>query len=451
MEDLEITLELIQSLIKSKSVKYLREVFDEFNIVDLAEIGDELSLNELLFLFKILRKDHSGAMFSYLSNETQEKVIEAFTSNEIRSILENLYTDDVVDIIDDLPANLVKKVLKAASEEQREELNTILSFKPGTAGYIMSTDFVELKENDTIERAIKRIKRQGKIAETISYCYIVDSKRKLVGTIALRDILFEDGEDLIKDHMDRDIIYVKTTDDQEEVAHITSKYDMLVVPVVNDEECLIGIITVDDILDVIEEETTEDIQLMAAIVPVEESYLKTGVWEMAKSRLPWLCILMITAAFTGSVLSEFEDALAVIPALSSFVPMIMGTAGNAGSQASVMVIRGISVDGLNFKDLFKVLWKEFQVGVLCGMVLLVVVMARMMLLPPDVSVKVAFVIALSMVIAMIIAKVAGGLLPLLADILHLDPAAMAGPLITTIVDTVSLIIYFILCTKLLGI
>lgn len=451
MENLEITTSLLKELIGNKEVKKLREIFDEFNIVDLAGFVDELSLNDILFLFNILKKEITGEMFSYLNNETQSSIIEAFTSNDIRSILENMYTDDVVDIMDDLPANLVKKVLQAASPQQRSEINTILSYHPGTAGYIMSTDFVELKDTDTVEMAIKRIKRQGKVAETISFCYIVDKKRRLVGTIALRDILFEDSDDMISDHMERDVISVKTNDDQEEVAHVASKYDLLVVPVVNDEDCLIGIITVDDILDVIEEEVTEDIQKMAAIVPVEESYLKTSIWDMAKSRLPWLCALMITATFTGSILTQFEDALAVIPALSSFVPMIMGTAGNAGGQASTMVIRGISVDGLSFKDIWSVLWKEFRVGIVCGMLLFIVVLIRMMVLPPDVSIKIAAVIALSMVLAMIAAKMAGGLLPLLAESLHQDPAAMAAPLITTIVDTLSLLIYFILCVKILGI
>lgn len=451
MENLEITTSLLKELIGNKEVKKLREIFDEFNIVDLAGFVDELSLNDILFLFNILKKEITGEMFSYLNNETQSSIIEAFTSNDIRSILENMYTDDVVDIMDDLPANLVKKVLQAASPQQRSEINTILSYHPGTAGYIMSTDFVELKDTDTVEMAIKRIKRQGKVAETISFCYIVDKKRRLVGTIALRDILFEDSDDMISDHMERDVISVKTNDDQEEVAHVASKYDLLVVPVVNDEDCLIGIITVDDILDVIEEEVTEDIQKMAAIVPVEESYLKTSIWDMAKSRLPWLCALMITATFTGSILTQFEDALAVIPALSSFVPMIMGTAGNAGGQASTMVIRGISVDGLSFKDIWSVLWKEFRVGIVCGVLLFIVVLIRMMVLPPDVSIKIAAVIALSMVLAMIAAKMAGGLLPLLAESLHQDPAAMAAPLITTIVDTLSLLIYFILCVKILGI
>ena len=450
MENLSITTLFLKELIDGKEINILREIFEEFNIVDLAEHVDKLEINDILFIFKVIKKEITGELFTYLEIETQSKVIDVFTSNEIRTILDNMYSDDVVEVMDELPANLVKKVLHAATPQQRDELNTILSFKPGTAGYLMSTDFVELKESDTIGSAIRRIKKQGKVAETISYCYIT-SKRKLVGTISLRQILFENEDDMLRDHMNKDVICVKTDADQEEVAYLASKYDILVIPVVNDEDCLIGIITVDDILDVIEEEVTEDIQKMAAIVPVEDSYLKTSVWEMAKSRLPWLCGLMITATLTGSILSDFEEALAVIPALSSFVPMIMGTAGNAGSQASIMVIRGISVDGLTFKDILGVLWKELRVGVMCGMLLFAVVVARMMLLPPDVTLKIAFVIALSMLIAMITAKMVGGLLPLIAESLHQDPAAMAAPLITTIVDTLALLIYFALSVNLLGI
>ena len=451
MEELEITLELLSELIEDKNAKVIRDVFDTHNIVDLAAVVDQCDIKQIVYLFKVLKRDISGELFSYLDIKTQTLIIDTIASNEIRIILDNLHSDDVVEIMDDLPANLVKKVIHAATPEQREEINTLLSFDPSSAGYIMSTDFVELKQNDTVELAIKKIKKQGKVAETISYCYVVDDKRKLVGMIKLRDILFEDSEDSISDHMEKDIVFVRTNDDKEEAAYLASHYDLLVVPVVNDEGCLIGIITADDILDVIEEETTEDIHKMAAILPVEDSYLNTNVLEMAKSRLPWLCALMITATFTGSVLTRFEDALAIIPVLSSFVPMIMGTAGNAGSQASVMVIRGISVDGLTSKDVLSVLWKEFRVGICCGAILLIVVIARMLLLPPDVSINVALAIALSMVLSLIFAKMVGGLLPLMAELLHQDPAAMAAPLITTIVDTLSLIIYFMLCVKLLGI
>lgn len=451
MENLEITKELLEEYIANKQVKNIRTVFDEFNIVDLAEYVNELTMGEILFLFKILKKDITGPLFSYLSSDNQQRMIEAFTGNEIQSMLENLYSDDVLEIMGDMPANLVKKILKAASKEQRDEINLLLSFAPNTAGSLMSTDYVELKDDDSVAQAIKKIKRQGKVAETISFCYIVNSKRKLVGTIALRDIIFAPVNAPISDLMDSDVICVQVSDDQEDVAHTMSKYDMLVAPVVNDQNCLIGIITVDDIIDVMQEEVTEDIQKMAAIVPVEDSYLETKIWPMAKSRLPWLLALMITATLTGGILSEFESSLAVISALSAFVPMIMGTAGNAGSQASVMVIRGIAVDDLSFRDIGKVIWKELRVGMLCGFALFIVVTLRIMLLPPVVILDVALVIALSTVISLVVANVVGGLLPLVALACKQDPAAMAAPLITTVIDTLSLLIYFYLSVKLLGI
>jgi len=357
----------------------------------------------------------------------------------------------MVDVMEDMPANLVKKVLQAASEEQRSEINMLLSFAPNTAGSMMSTDYLELDAMDTVSEAIKKIKRQGKVAETISFCYIVNRKHRLVGAIALRDILFAPVNSYIEDLMDRDVVYVQVNDDQEDVAHTMSKYDIMVLPVVNDQNCLIGIITADDVIDVMEEEVTEDIQKMAAIVPVEESYLDTSIVELVKSRLPWLLALMITATFTGNVLASYEEALAVIPALSAFVPMIMGTAGNAGNQASVMVIRGISVDDLSWKDMLKVLWKEMRVGIICGAILFVVVVIRIMVIPPDVALDIALVIALSTVISLVAANMAGGLLPLLAHACKQDPAVMAAPLIATVIDTLSLMIYFFLSMKLLGI
>lgn len=451
MDNLEITKELISEFILGKQVKKLREVFDEFNIVDLAEYVNELEISEILFLFKILKKDITAPLFSYLNIDIQQKMIEAFTSNEIQFMLDNLYSDDVIEIMGDLPANLVKKILKAASKEQRDEINMLLSFAPNTAGSLMSTDFVELEADDSVAVAIKKIKKQGKIAETISFCYVVNSKRKLVGTIALRDILFAPVNSLISDLMDSDVVCVQVSDDQEDVANIMKKYDLLVAPVVNDQYCLIGIITVDDIIDVMQAEVTEDIQKMAAIVPVSETYLDTTAWTLAKSRLPWLMGLMITATLTGTILGEFETALEAIPALSAFVPMVMGTAGNAGSQASVMVIRGITVDGLEFKDIARVLWKELRVGVVCGLLLFVVVMLRIMLLPPVVIIDVALVIALSTTLSLAIAKIIGGSLPLIALACKQDPAAAAAPFITTCVDTVSLLIYFFLSVTLLGI
>lgn len=451
MENLEITKELLMELIEEKQIKKLREIFDEFNIVNLAEIVQELETSQMLFIFKILKKELGAQLFSYFDSDNQARLVDVFTSNEIQDILTNLYSDDMTDFIEDMPANIVKKIIMAATQEQRATINSLMSYPDDSAGSIMGTEFVELEENDTITQAVKKIKKQGKVAETISYCYVTNNRKRLVGAIALRDILFEPVNDLISEHMENDIISVTTSTDQEEVARTFKKYDILVLPVVNDDNCLIGIITSDDIIDVFEEEVTEDIQKMAAIRPINESYLDTSFLTMVRSRLPWLLILMISATLTGGILAGFEEALGVIPALAAFVPMIMGTAGNAGSQASVMVIRGIAVDDLNVKDTIKVLWKETQVSLICGAILFVVSVIRIMVLPPSVTIDIALVVSLALVLSLFVAKVVGGLLPLLSLIIKQDPAAMAAPLITTVVDALALIIYFNLCRCFLGI
>lgn len=448
---MEITVELLQELIEGKQIKKLREYFDEYNIVDLAEKVQLLSLTEVLFLFKVLRKDITAELFSYFDADQQKLLIEAFTGNEIQEILDNLFTDDITDMIEDLPSNLVNKILKAATLEQRSEINLLLSYPESSAGSIMSTDFVELKETDTIGQALKKIKRQGKIAETVNHCYVIDAARELVGIIPLKDVLFQNPEELIEEHMETAIVSVKTHDDQEEVAQVMRKYDLLVVPVVNDQERLIGIITIDDIMDIMEEEVTEDIQKMAAIRPTDESYLKTSVIKMTMSRIPWLLILMVSATITGMILTGFEEALAAIPALAAFVPMVMGTAGNAGGQASVMVIRGITVDGLNVKDTIKVILKESRISLMIGTILFIVSIVRIMILPPDVLIDVALVVSVSLVISVVIANILGGFLPLVALAFKQDPAAMAAPLITTLIDAFALLIYFVLCKQFLGI
>ena len=353
-----VSLSLLQEWILERRAVKLRELFDEYHVVDMAALVNELTVHEILVLFKILRKDVTGEVFTYLEQDKKEELIQAFSGPEIREILENLYADDIVDFMEEMPANLTKKVLASATEQTRTEINWLLSFPEDSAGSIMSTDFVELKVTDTVEQAIRKIKRQGKMAETINTCYVIDAKRELVGSIRLREFLFENRDEKISDIMATDVVSVTITDDQEEVVAVIQKYDITVVPVVNNENRLIGIITVDDIIDILEEEATEDIHLMAGITPIEESYLEASVLSIVKSRLPWLLILMISGAFTGAIMAGFEESLMVIPALSGFIPMIMGTAGNAGSQASTMVIRGIAVDGLETKDILKVMKKS---------------------------------------------------------------------------------------------
>jgi magnesium transporter len=450
VEMMDITSQQLKDLIELRQVRNLRLIFDEYNLIDLAEIVEQLELKEILFLFKTLKKDITAQIFTYLTYEKKQEIIQSFTSVEITAMLDNLYTDDIVDFLEEMPANIVKQVLNSASAEQRADINLLLSYPDDSAGSIMSTDFVELESSDTVARAIRKIKQQGKTAETISVSYVISENRELVGTIRLRDILLAEKEDTVEDLMDVDVISVRTHDDQESVAHVIKRYDITVVPVVNDENRLIGIITVDDIIDILEDEVTEDIQKMAAIRPIDGSYLKTSVKEMTKSRITWLLVLMVSATFTGSIISGYEEALLLIPALAASIPLIMSTAGNAGSQASAMVIRGIAVGELSMSDYFKVILKEIQVAFLSGLVLFLINWLRLMILTPQTSVTVDLVISLTLMLTVIISKLVGGILPLMAMFFKQDPAAMAAPLITTMVDAVALMIYFNLAVSMLG-
>ncbi len=442
---------VFKALIEGRKFQEIRDVFNYYNMVDLALMVEDCSLDQVLMLFKILKREISAEMFTYLSNNKQEELINAFTSLEIKGMLENLYSDDIVDFLEELPSNLVKKILQSATEDQRYEMNLLLSYPEDSAGYMMTTDFVELKLSDTVKRAITRIKTQGKVAETISNCYIVNENRTLVGSIRLREILFADEDEMISEIMDTDVISVMTSDDREEVANVFKKYDFSVLPVVNDEKKLIGIITADDIIDVILEETTEDIQKIAAITPMEGSYTETNILEMAKSRVSWLIILMVSATFTGLIIQGYEQTLTLIPALAASMPMIMSTAGNAGSQSSIMVIRGISVDNMSIKDFWLVIWKELKIGLVIGLVLFVVNVLRLMIFTPNVGLTTDLVISTTVFITILMANITGGLLPLVALIFKQDPAAMASPLITTIVDALALIVYFKLAMHFLSI
>src|SRR5690554_5139009 len=438
----QISVSGIKRIIGERKVKTLGYFFDELNIIDLTEMVSQLDNEEILFLFKTLKREISAEIFTYLPNEEKENVISSFTSGEITSMLDNLYSDDIVDFLEEMPANVVRHVLLAATKEQREEINLLLSYPENSAGSLMSLDFVELEANDTIFKALKKIKAQGKKAETISVCYVIDQHRKLVGTITLRAILFAKDDDVIADVMDIDIIYVETHDDQEEVVKVFSKYDMSVIPVVNDEQRLIGIVTVDDIIDVVQEEVTEDIQKMAAIIPVESSYMESSIFQISKSRIAWLLVLMVSATFTGNIIAAFEVRLSAIPALAYFIPMIMSAGGNAGSQASSMVIRGIAIDELSVKDYWRVMIKELEVAFLTGAVLFIANLVRLVVFMPSTNFRVDLVVSLTLFLTIVTAKLVGGLLPLIAKSLKQDPAAMAAPVITTIVDAAALLIYF---------
>ena len=441
---------VFNALIEGRKFQEIRDVFNYYNLVDLAVMVEELQLEQILLLFKILKREISAEMFTYLSSFKQEELINTFTSPEIKGMLENLYSDDIIDFIEELPSNLVKKILQAASEDQRTEINLLLSYPEDSAGSMMTTDFVELKETDTVKRAIARIKTQGRVAETITNCYVVDQNRRLVGSIRLREILFANEDEMISELMDTDVISVMTNDDQEVVANVFKKYDFSVLPIVNDEERLIGIITADDIIDVLYEETTEDIQKIAAIMPTEGSYIETSILDMAKSRITWLIVLMVSATFTGFIIQGYESTLVLIPALAASMPMIMSTAGNAGSQSSIMVIRGISVDDMTIKDIGLVAWKELQIGLVIGSMMFVVNVLRLMIFTPNVGLMTDLVISGTVFLTILMAKVTGGLLPLVALIFKQDPAAMASPLITTIVDALALIVYFNLAMHFLA-
>lgn len=443
MDTLEsITLEDLKSLIQSRNIAKLREVFDEHNVVDMSELVGELEQKEALFIFKTLKKDITSEIFSYLPHDKQETLIQLFTGPEIQAMLDALYDDDVIDFIEDLPANIVKHVLQSASPQQRVQINKLLSYEENSAGSIMSTNFVVLKQQDSVEEALVKIRQQGREAETINYCYITDARKVLRGVVTMRDIVLSSKQDIMDDLMDTDLVVAKTSDDQEDVAKQFEKYDLTVIPVVNNDHCLVGIVTVDDIIDVIHEEATEDIHKMNAIAPMDKTYLETGVLAMAKSRIVWLLILMISATFTGNIMASYESVLSANVTLSIFIPMLMDAAGNAGNQASTMVIRALATGELTSKNMLTIWWKELRIAALCGSIMGVVNFLRILLFMGEVDLRVSIVVSITVFITVGLAKIVGCTLPVVASKLKLDPAVMAGPLITTLVDAMSLMVYF---------
>ncbi|MDE6475725.1 MAG: magnesium transporter [Erysipelotrichaceae bacterium] len=444
-----ITLQELKELIWHKKIGQLREVFEEYNIVDMSELVGELTLQEALFLFKTLKKDITSQIFAYLSHDKQEELIQAFTGPQIKEMLDALYDDDIIEFIEEMPANIVHHILQNASPQQRVEINQLLSYEENSAGSIMSTNFVVLKETDTVPVAFRKIKEQGSTAETIHYCYITDERKVLRGVVTLRNLLLSDQTEPVSEIMNTDLVYVKTTDDQEDVAKLFEKYDLTVIPVVNDDKCLIGIVTVDDIIDVIHEEATEDIHKMSAITPMDKTYLDTSVLEMAKSRILWLLILMISATFTGQIMANYEAMLQANVALSIFIPMLMDAAGNAGNQASTMVIRALATGELKTSDMMKIWWKEIRIALLCGMIMGGVNFLRILLFMGTVDMKTSLIVSLTVFVTVGMAKLVGCTLPVIAQKLKFDPAVMAGPLITTVVDALSLFVYFQLATRFL--
>ena len=410
---------------------------------------DELATEDLLHLFKIVRKDVGAELISYLNSDTIERLTYNLTSSQIQILLEEMYSDDLNEILSELPEALVTKVLQAASPEIRKQINEFLSYEPNSCGSIMSVDFVTIRDSYTVAQAMRAIRRQGKLAETINWCYVVDDDKSLIGSIGLKEILFAKDEVPVVEIMDHDVYYVYTHDDQEEAARLISKYDITCIPVIDSAKQVLGIITVDDIFDVVEEEATEDIHKMAAMTPLEGSYVESSIKSIVKSRLPWLMVLMISATFTGTIISNNQELLVLLPSLAIFIPMLMDTAGNAGSQASAMVIRGLIVDDMSVRDFFRILFKETQVSMLLGIVLFVINTLRIGFFMPDVGWGIALLVSLTIFLTITLANLVGGSLPLLAIVLKQDPASMAAPLITTLVDALSLSAYFLIATMFL--
>ena len=456
-ERFELVEKAILKMVEDKKYATLRDILITMNPADIAGIFNSLDDKRIPLMYRLLPKELAAETFVEMEPEDQELLIKGFSDNELKEVLDELYVDDAVDIVEEMPANVVRRILSQADPEMRQSINQILRYPENSAGAWMTTEYVSLRPNMTVEEAILRIRRQGVDKETIYTCYVTKD-RKLLGIVTVKDLLLaEDDETVITDLMETELISVTTHTDQEEVARIFSKYDFMALPVVDTENRIVGIVTVDDAIDVMEEEATEDIELMSGMLPSEDTYLRSTVWELFKNRIPWLLFLMLSATFTGLIINSFEDALAAQMALSAFIPMLMGTGGNSGSQSSVTIIRALSLDEVEFRDLPRVVWKEIRTAVLCGAALAVVCFVKILLVDrmlfgnPDITIMVDAVVCLAMFVTVLLAKTVGAVLPMVAKILKLDPAVMASPFITTIVDALSLLVYFLFATILLGI
>ena len=439
----------IKSLAEEKKYATLRDILTTMNAADVASLFEDIPEETVPLLYRLLPKELAADTFVEMEPDTQHMLIKGFSDNELKEVVDELYVDDAVDLVEEMPANVVKRILIQADAEKRKMINTILQYPDDSAGSIMTTEFVELRPKMNAEEAILHLRRSGINKETINNCYICAKGRQLMGVVTIRDLIMASSEETMEDLMEENIISVSTLEDQETVARQFSKYGFLAMPVVDREERLVGIVTIDDVLDVMEEETTEDIEKMAAIVPADKPYLKQTTFDLWKSRMPWLLLLMISATFTGFIITSFEDALSKYVVLTAYIPMLMDTGGNSGSQASVTVIRGISLKEVEFRDIFRVIWKEVRVALLCGLTLAVCNFGKLLLVD-HLTILVAFTICLTLFVTIFCAKVVGCTLPLIASRLGFDPAVMASPFITTIVDAISLLVYFQFATRLLG-
>ncbi|MBE7049547.1 MAG: magnesium transporter [Ruminococcaceae bacterium] len=458
MEENMANQELAQELLEKKSFNALKQLLSEMNPADIAEFLKELTNEELLLAFRILPKDQAADTFVEMESDDQETLIRSFSDSELKAVVDDLFVDDAVDILEEMPANVVKRVLRFTDSHTRKWINEILKYPEDSAGSIMTVEYVRLKKNMTVDQAIKHIRRTGVDKETIYTCYVTDLNNKLIGMVSAKTLLLADGDDVIDDIMETNIIYFNTLDDQEDVANAFDKYDFMAIPVVDEETRLLGIVTFDDAIDVLQDEVTEDIEKMAAIIPSEKTYLKTGIFETWKQRIPWLLLLMVSATFTGKIISSFEGALSSCVVLTAFIPMLMDTAGNSGGQTSVTIIRSLSLGDIEMSDIFRIIWKEIRVAVICGLTLAVVNFAKMLLLDSSSitsdgqsAFMVALVVNLTLVVTVIFAKITASVLPIGAKKLGFDPAVMASPFITTVVDALALLVYFNFAKMILGI
>ena len=440
----------LYELIEEKNTTQLKKELIEMNEFDIASFLSDLDDDKLIKVFRLLPKDKAADVFVNLDDDKKTSLISSLTRKETKCIIEDMYTDDAADLFDEMPAIMVTSLLSNVDPETRNDINFLLKYPDNSAGSLMAVEYIHLKKGLTIKQSIKRIRNQREDFVTYDSCFVTDDKRKLLGRVSVKDLLINDPDTLIDDIMEECEHVIETQMDQEDVANVFQDYNHSSLPVVDSENRLVGIITIDDIVDIIEEEATEDIEKMAAIVPTDKPYMKTGVFETWKKRIPWLLLLMISATFTGKIITHFEDALAAYVILTSFIPMLMDSGGNAGSQASVSVIRGLSLDEIAFKDTFRVMWKEIRVALLCGVTLVVANFLKFIFLD-HVAVNIATVVCITLLITIIFAKFIGCTLPILAKKIGFDPAVMASPFITTLVDACSLLIYFQIAGLLLGI
>ena len=448
-EELQILFDNYTALMESGQYLQLKQELNEEQPANIAEYFEELTDEKQLFVFRLLTKDVAAEVFSYMDNDTQEHIVQSITDREVRNIVDEMFLDDTIDFLEEAPANLVKKVLRNTDAETRQLINRFLNYPENSAGSLMTIEFMRLRTHMTVAAALAEIKRTGMDKETVYTCYVIDAQRKLIGVVPLRTLICADDDATVGELMQDDVLSVNTLDDQEEVANIFKKFNWMALPVTDKEGRLVGIITVDDIVDVIEQETTEDMELMNAVLPSDDEYLKMSSIALARNRIPWLCVLMISGTLSAFVIGRYQDLLDSVVVLSSFMTIITGTGGNAGSQASAMIIRGLALGEIQMRDTLKVVFKELRVGAICGIVLAIVNMTRMTFFDSSTPFNIDLTVSISMGVAVILAKTLGCSLPILAKAVKLDPAMMAGPLITTVVDAIALVVYFSIATALI--